>query len=274
MQRSYTTLAATYTPTLTISLLHHFAGKGHCIVFYRTLCNINVIFLTFSASKRLHMNCGWPVHYRKTQNDVPRDATARNIDNKRLRTMQKIRVHLTLTLQNTLHHVIKVQRASVVVLNDREPCLKMQWLNPSVIKYIQKNRQHENKRHQRNYDVRIRNNYSRRKKNDTPPTSTFVQKHTSSMSTLHTNRMDHISRVHIQDTSRQRSTWRWMAEYDYKNTVFWDVTQCRLVEMHLSSGATKRLHIMRAASISEMSVNFYHITWHHTPKDNNLDALQ
>jgi len=38
--------------------------------------------------------------------------------------------------------------------------LKMQQLNPSVITDVKRSRQHENKRHQRNNDVRLRNNYS------------------------------------------------------------------------------------------------------------------
>lgn len=67
-------------------------------------------------------------------------------------------------------------------LHDREPYSETQQLNPSVIIEVKKRRQQEDKRHQRNNDVRLRNNYSPDVRSHMPPMTTFVQKRTNSMS--------------------------------------------------------------------------------------------
>ena len=162
MYRSYyiTILAVSCTPILTTLLLHHFAGKMYCIVSYRILYHDNVIYLTSSVSTRLQVNCERPARRCKTQDDAPCDATATIIDDTRSRAMQQICIHLTLPLQNTCDTWLKCNghQCSHYMIENR--ALKIQQLNPSVIIDVKKSRQHENKRHQDNNDVRLRNNYS------------------------------------------------------------------------------------------------------------------
>lgn len=119
-----------------------------------------MIYLTSSVSKRLQVNCERPVQHCKTQDDALCDATATNSDNTLSRTMQQICIHLTITLQNPCTTWLKRNGHQCSHYMNENRALEMQQLNPSVIIDVKKSRQHENKRHQRNNDVRLRNNYS------------------------------------------------------------------------------------------------------------------
>jgi hypothetical protein len=217
MYRSHyiTILAVSCTPILTTLLLHHFAGKRYFIVSYHIFYHDNVMYLTSSVSMRLQVNCERPVRHCKTQDDAPCDATATNIGNTRSRTMQQICIHLNLPLQNTCDTWLKCNGHQCAHYTIEYRASKMQYLNPSVIIDVKKSRQHKNKRHQDNSDVRLRNNYSPDVRSHIPPTTTLVQKRTSSMSMPHETGVDHdICHVRREDTLRHRSPWRWLAAYD------------------------------------------------------------
>jgi hypothetical protein len=161
---------------------------------------------------------------------------------------------LNYSVTKSLHHVNNRNGHECSYHATEKSAWKTPQLHPSLIKDIKKNWQHENKTHQLNYDVILRDNCRRPRKKHMPPTSTFVQKDISNMST------PQAEWTRTSDTFVEKAFWD-IREVDRRNVIGYEnMTQCSLLQIYPTFQSNKiapySVLNMSAASFSEMSVDF------------------